>query len=130
MTDSVHRVLPVARSLHFKHLSVQAARPHELFVISFFYQASAGENHNPVCHANGREAMRDKQRHLAQGQFRKTFKDLQLAPCIERRSRLIQYQQLSISQVGPCKRDLLPLSTRQLHTTLKAASQYLVVATR
>src|SRR6185503_15160521 len=75
-------VLPVACRLHFKHFRVETARAHQLFVISFFDQASTGEDHNSVRHADGGETVRDEKRHLAQRQFGKTFKDLQLTACI------------------------------------------------
>jgi hypothetical protein len=52
--------LAVARRLHFKHTCVAPAQRDQLRVRPFFYQPSALEYNDSVCHAYGRKAMGDQ----------------------------------------------------------------------
>jgi len=76
-------------------------------------------DHNAICHAHCREAMRDEQRHLAAGQLSKALEHLILAAGVEGRRRLVENQQLRVAQVRSRQRQLLPFPARQIDSGSK-----------
>src|SRR6185437_1480278 len=121
-----HESLAVTGRLHFKHGGVTATQGNQLLVRSLFHQSSALQYNDAVGHANGRKAVRYEQRHFSVCQFRETLEDLGLAARVQRRSRLVEDQQLRIAQVSAGQRDLLPLASRQIDAALEAAAEHLV----
>src|SRR5688500_16509799 len=67
---------------------------------ALFRNAPVLQNDNPVRHTDGREPVRDKERHLALRQFGKALEYLVFRAGIERGGRLVEDQQLRVSKVG------------------------------
>src|SRR5579863_3475895 len=81
---------PVAGGLQFEHFRVTATETGQRIVVSFFCNAPVLENHDSICHAHRREAVRNKYRHLPGGEFGKALKDFVLAACVEGGRGLIE----------------------------------------
>ena len=74
--------------------------------------------------------MRNHDGHPARHELVEPDEHFVLRPRVERRSRLVQDEQLRRAHVGARERDLLPLPTREIHTVVEPPAEHLSVAVR
>src|ERR1700735_1281591 len=70
--------------------------------------------------------MRNQQRHFSLGQLGESFKHFMLRARIQRCSRFVEDQKLRVTQIGAGQSNLLPLASRKIYTTFKAAPEHLI----
>ena len=72
---------------------------------SLFGNPPVFQNYDAVCHADGRESVRNEKRHLPRREFCKALKYFELAARVQRRGGLVQNQKLRISQISAGQRN-------------------------
>src|ERR1700685_2403350 len=115
-------VLAIAGGLHFKHFGVPTAHPGQLGVTSLFGNPAVVEYYDAICHAHGRESVRNKERHFPRGKFSKAVKNLEFTAGVEGRRRLVENQKLRVAQVRTSERNLLPFASRKIETPVEATA--------
>src|SRR6476660_4788386 len=123
-------MLAISFGLHAEQSSVNSFDPEKLLMAAHLRYPPGVDHDDPVGHSNRGKSMRNQNRHLAFRQLFEALKNLIFRLRIQGCGGLVEYQNLRIAHEGARQRDSLPLTERQLMSSVKPATERCVIALR
>src|SRR4029078_8776416 len=123
-------MLAISFGLHAEQSSVNSFDPEKLLMAAHLRYPPGVDHDDPVGHSNRGKSMRNQNRHFPFRQLFEALKNLIFRLRIQGCGGLVEYQNLRIAHEGARQRDSLPLTERQLMSSVKPATERCLITVR